>query len=60
MMRRPSSMFFDRTWIAPEVAAVEMPVGLTHVDSDFCWCDPIVEVDENGQESVVHREVRWN
>jgi len=32
---------------------VEMPVGLTHLESDFCWCDPIVEVDENGQEVVV-------
>lgn len=53
-------MFVDRTWITPAVAAVEMPVGLTHIDSDLCWCDPMVEVDENGQEAVVHREVTWN
>jgi hypothetical protein len=53
-------MFVDRTWIAPAVAAVEMPVGLTHIDSDFCWCDPVVEVDKNGQEVVVHREATWN
>ncbi len=52
-------MFVDRTWIAPAVAAVEMPVGLTHIDSNFCWCDPIVETNE-GQEVVVHREVTWN
>ena len=30
---------------------VEIPVGLTHLDSDLCWCDPIVEVDENGNTS---------
>ncbi|HEX2522233.1 MAG TPA: hypothetical protein VHP35_08910 [Terriglobia bacterium] len=53
-------MFVDRTWIARSVAAVEMPTGLTHMDSDFCWCDPVVEVDENGQEAVVHKEVTWN
>lgn len=53
-------MFVDRTWIARAVAAVETPIGLTHMDSDFCWCDPVVEVDENGQEAVVHREVTWN
>ena len=28
----------------PALAQVEMPVGLTHLDSDLCWCDPIVEV----------------
>ena len=30
----------------PALLPVEIPVGLTHLDSDFCWCDPIVEVDE--------------
>jgi hypothetical protein len=34
---------------------VEMPVGLTHLDSDLCWCDPIVEVDENGRHVLLHR-----
>jgi len=53
-------MFLDRTWIAPAIAAVEMPIGLTHIDSGFCWCDPIVELDENEQQVVVHREVTWN
>jgi len=28
----------------PALVPVEMPVGLTHLDSDLCWCDPIVEV----------------
>lgn len=53
-------MFLDRTWIGPAVAAVEMPIGLTHIDSAFCWCDPIVDIDESGQETVVHRGIAWN
>ncbi len=52
-------MLVNRTAIWPETA-VEMPIGLTHIESDFCWCDPIVEVDENGREAVVHREVTWH
>jgi hypothetical protein len=44
----------------PATVLVEMPVGLKHLDSDFCWCDPIIELDENGQEAVLHRQVTWN
>ena len=39
---------------------VEMPVGLTHLDSDLCWCEPIVEVDEDGRHVLLHRQVTWN
>ena len=39
---------------------VEMPVGLTHLDSDLCWCDPIVEVDEDGEHVLLHRQITWN
>ena len=53
-------MFVNRTWFAPAVVPVEMPVGLNHLDSDFCWCDPMVEVDDKGQEVVLHRQVTWN
>lgn len=42
------------------VIPVEMPVGLTHLDSDFCWCDPLVELDENARQIIVHRHVIWN
>ncbi len=42
-------LFVNPTWFLPAVAPVEMPIGLNHLDSDFCWCDPLVEVDENGQ-----------
>jgi hypothetical protein len=33
---------------------------LLHFDSRSCWCDPIVEVDEDGHHVVIHREVTWN
>jgi hypothetical protein len=37
-----------------------MPVGLSHLNSDFCWCDPVIEVDENGKEAVLHKQVTWH
>ena len=44
----------------PALVPVEMPVVLTHLDSDLCWCDPIVEVDEDGRHVLLHRQVTWN
>ena len=53
-------LFVNAAWFVPLLVPVEMPIGLQHLDSDFCWCDPIIEVDERGQESVLHRQVIWN
>jgi hypothetical protein len=53
-------MFVNQTWFYPAAVAVEMPIGLTHLESHFCWCDPVIELDENGRESVLHRQVTWN
>jgi hypothetical protein len=53
-------MFANSTWFYAAAVRSELPVGLEHVDSDFCWCDPIVEFDDNGQEIVLHRQVTWN
>ena len=52
--------FENRTWFLPATAPVETPIGLNHLDSNFCWCDPIVEEDESGRKVVVHRQVIWN
>ena len=52
--------FENRAWFLPPTAPVEMPIGLNHLDSNFCWCDPLVEEDESGGEVVVHRQVTWN
>jgi len=46
-------------WPLPALP-LEMPIGLVHVDSDLCWCDPITELDETGEEVVLHRQVTWN
>ena len=59
-MRATTVMFVNCTWFAPTVVPLELPVGLKHLESDFCWCDPIVEVDGDRQEAVVHRQVMWN
>lgn len=59
-MRMSSVIFVNQTWFYPAAAPVAMPVGLVHLDTDFCWCDPIVEVDEYGTEVVLHRQVAWN
>ena len=42
------------------MVTVEMPIGLTQIDSDRCWCEPIIEMDENGEEVLVHKQVTWN
>jgi hypothetical protein len=44
----------------PALVPVEMPVGLTHLDSHLCWCDPIVEANEDGEHVLLHRQVTWN
>jgi hypothetical protein len=59
--RRGLTVLFENSaWFVPRLAAVDMPIGLKHLDSDFCWCDPIIEVDEHGREFVLHRQVTWN
>jgi hypothetical protein len=52
--------FANPTGLFSALARVEMPVGLIHIDSDFCWCDPIIEADESGQQVALHRQVTWN
>lgn len=58
--RKPALLFLNPTSLFPAIVPVEMPVGLKHLDSDLCWCDPIIEVDEIGEEVVLHRQVCWN
>ena len=53
-------MFANSTWFYPVVVPSELPVGPEHLDSNLCWCDPITELDDNGQEIVLHRQVIWN
>ncbi len=53
-------MFVNRTWFSPAIVPVEMPIGLKHLDSEYCWCDPLIEVTEGGRRTVIHRQVPWN
>jgi hypothetical protein len=52
-------MVVDRVEIWPTMV-VDMPIGLKHVDSEVCWCDPVVVTNEQGQEVLVHKQVTWN
>jgi len=52
--------FSEQLPIWNELSSIHVPNQLTHFDSDFCWCDPIVELDENGRPVVIHKEVTWN
>ena len=33
---------------------------LLHINSNLCWCDPIIQSKENGQLVMIHNEVTWN
>ena len=35
-------------------------IQLAHIDSELCWCDPIIDFDEIGKQSIIHNEVTWN
>jgi hypothetical protein len=50
----------ERKWLSPPSSPVPMPVGLIHVDSNMCWCEPVIETDVMGEEVVFHRQVTWN
>ena len=53
-------MFLNQRFGEPETNETEHANHLAHVESQFCWCDPIVEIDESGQKVVVHMEVTWH
>ena len=36
------------------------PLQLAHINSELCWCDPILDFDEDGNQSLTHNEVTWN
>ena len=50
----------ERRWFSLPASPAPMPVGLVHVDSSACWCEPITETDAAGSEVVLHRHVTWN
>ena len=59
-LRRSTLMFENLPWFSPAIAPAPLPLGLKHVDSDLCWCDPVVETNEDGAEVILHNQVTWN
>ena len=60
LVKEDASMVTNQTrgWgdlIAPEIA--DQPA---HIESELCWCEPIIRVDENDNDVVIHRAVIWN
>ena len=53
-------MFPNQRFRELEATKTECANHLAHVESEFCWCNPIVEIDEHGQKVVVHIEVTWH
>ena len=53
-------MISKRHLASPDTFHVPDAVQLTHVNSELCWCDPILDFDEEGNESLTHKEVTWN
>ena len=58
-MRQETVMLQQWSWNFPTAIPVAMPIGLKHVDSEVCWCEPIIEVDAE-EKIVIHREVTWH
>jgi hypothetical protein len=53
-------MLSHRTLGCRDSVWTEVIDQLAHVESKLCWCDPIIEVDENDNDIVIHKEVIWN
>jgi hypothetical protein len=58
--RRLSMKVENEIWRLAALTPVEMPAGLIHLKSEFCWCDPMVEMDEDGRQITLHQHVMWN
>lgn len=57
-MKRPLMMLIGLR--SPTMVRSENATALAHFDSEFCWCDPSDETDDDGQRILIHKEVTWN
>jgi hypothetical protein len=53
-------MFLNQPLGGRNPIGTEVANQLAHVESELCWCDPIVEIDEYGQKVVMHKKVTWH
>jgi hypothetical protein len=45
---------------SPDSSEARGAIELAHIESELCWCDPILEFDEEGNQSLTHNKVTWN
>jgi hypothetical protein len=38
----------------------EVANQLAHIESELCWCDSIVEINNIAKRSLSHKEVTWH
>jgi hypothetical protein len=39
----------------------DIPNPLSHIDSNWCWCEPLIKFNaEDGELVLIHKEVTWN
>jgi hypothetical protein len=60
LFRRYAVKRVNQNWLAAREFALKHPVDLAHVDSQWCWCEPVEQLDETGEQVLIHREVTWN
>ncbi len=53
-------MILKQHLTSPDSAEAPDDIQLAHINSELCWCDPILEFDEDGNQSLTHNEVTWN
>jgi hypothetical protein len=53
-------MILKQSISRPQTCDAPDVTQLAHIDSESCWCDPIVDFDENGRLALTHNEVTWN
>jgi hypothetical protein len=55
-----TAMISKQHLISPDSTEAPEDMQLAHINSELCWCDPILEFDEYGNQSLTHNEVTWN
>ena len=55
-----TTMISKQHLTSPDTIEASDDIQLAHINSELCWCDPILEFDEDGNQSLTHNEVTWN
>ena len=58
-MKHQRKTFTKRSYERLERSDIS-PSPLPHIDAVWCWCEPVIELKEEGDQFVIHKEVTWN